>query len=145
MSGRAKMKIYQYDFKNNTQKTWDCLQEINDYYYNGMKYSLFTKGNTYHKLPDGSYATKKLYKVQDLNKLITVSESVYVKLLKETERTKNREIEVFNLKNEKIAEFKNVRIAAEITNIAPRTIHAQLDYAKGKKLNPTELIFKYKK
>ena len=139
-----KIKIHQYDFKNNIQKTWDSLQEINDCYYNGIKYSLFVKGNIYHKLPDNTYITKKLYKAHDLNKLITTSESIYVKLSKETKRTKNKEIEVFNLNNEKIAEFKNVRIAAELTSIPSRTISAQLDYAKGKRLNRTELIFKYK-
>lgn len=144
MAGREKIKVYQFDLKNRKQKTWDCMQEVKDFYYNGRKYPMFVINPDYHKLPDGTYVTKKKFNRKELESLIKKTESVYVCLLKENKKTQNNELEVFNLNNEKIAEFKNIKIAAKLTNVPYGTIQSQLHKAKGKKTHPSELIFKFK-
>ena len=142
MAGREKIKLYQFDLKNRKQKMWNCMQDIKNEYYNGTRFPMFQINPDYHALPDGTYVTKQRYTRDELAAIIKISNSVYVNDAKV--KKDDKEIEVFNLANEKIAEYKNIRIASKLSTIPAGTIYSQLNKSKGKKSTLSELIFKYK-
>ena len=62
-------------------------------------------------------------------------------------QVQEKPFEVFNLKGEKIAEFKNAFIASKMLNISQKTIWTRLNYSTSKikeTPNRDNLEFKYK-
>lgn len=140
MSGRPKIKIHQYDKDGKKIKMWEHMQALKNHYFKGAKYPMFVRNDVYHELPDGTYACKEAIGRDKLMKVIKINNSQFI----DKERSTDKKVEVYNLLNEKIAEFKNIRIAVKMTGISQATIHHQVNNGKNKGLH-NDFLFKYKK
>jgi hypothetical protein len=139
MSGLPKQKQYQYSAEGKFLREFDSLTEV-------IKQYNFTKGNFYggkdYKLmSDGTYISHYRIGREKLKKQIRINNCKYCNV----EYSTSKGIEVYNLKNEKIAEFRNLAIAIKLTNISASTIvHSASRNSKGCHTT-NNLTFKYKK
>lgn len=146
MAGKPKIKCYEYDSNYKYLGEYESVQEVrNKYFSNDLgKRKLFESGkNDYYKLDNGNFIANYRIGRHNLLKLERIKNCVYCSTNK---NIKNKEIEVFNLKGEKIAEFKNLYIACEMLKIPMNTLWNRLNVTSNlrNKLNKDNLEFKYK-
>lgn len=151
MSGRPKIKVYEYTVEGDYLKTWDCIDDARKTHYpkeigkrplfikdiEGYKFHL-TKSNTILLLErPGREMIQNLYRIYR-SKLCNFSKS----------KDSDKAVQMFNLKGELIAEFKNLQVAREILN-SKYSHHTAYNHLKGRKGKGTfslcvDYYFKYK-
>lgn len=117
MSGRDKIKVFQYDKEGKYLKTFESLAEIQKLYFKG-KQPLFVYEEIM-LLSDNTYICKERIGRDKLLQYLKRKENKL--LVKERE---NKPIIVYNWDKIQIAEFYNIRIAAELLNIPSGSIHS---------------------
>jgi hypothetical protein len=152
MAGRQPRKVYVYEDNGTYVCMFDNMVDFRKVYYpNDIgKRPLFVHkelGFEYHYMEDLELiATTDRSAGRDLLKrIIAIHNSEFCK--KEDNESSKKPIEVFNLKNELIAEFKNSRLLLKMMpHIAGPTLSSQLNNDSIKRRTYTEcgLFFKYK-
>lgn len=143
-SGKEKMKLYQYSSEGKFLKTWDSTQELrNEYFIKDIgKRPLFgsKKWNKfkYDVLPDNTFYCD--YRI-GRDKLLAFEKISNSKLCFNTTKN-NKEVEMYNLINEKIANFKNMFVASIITKEPLANIFRACN--NGKQQTQKDYYFKYK-
>lgn len=153
MAGRDPLKVYVYDEKGSYICMFDSMVEFRKVYYpNDIgKRPLFKHEEfdiKYHYMEDLELiaVTNRAAGRDLLKRIIAVHNSEYCK--KEDENSDKRPILVYNLKNECIAEFKNLRILHKLMpHIHLTTVSRQLNSTtlNPKSHNEIGLFFVYKK
>jgi len=143
MAGRAKIKVTQYSSKGKYLRTYESQQEIRDLYYNSNKLPLTfqRKGKEYkqfHLLPDGTYVCAGRGGREALLKQIKLSSAPYLE-----EYRNSKVVELYNLLDKKIANFRSLSVASGLTGIDISTLYSRCD--KESKFPKDGLIFKFKK
>ena len=145
MAGREKIKCYEYDLQGKYIREYESIQEVRDKFYpndKGKRPIIFNKEG-YFKIENyGFIANHKIGRdTLRINERIKNSKYCNYKSLDD-----EKEIEIYNLKGEKIAEFKNLYLISILTNIPKNTIISQINDSckKRQKLPKGELIFKIK-
>lgn len=157
MAGRKPVNVYVYDLDGVFICTFDSMVAFRAVYYPDDKFKrpLFVKrelGVHYELIREcGVIAYRERVFRDDTKFLIAIENSEYCKA--EDNALKNKPIQVFNLKNELVAEFKTLRLATKMMpHISQATISRHLINSETKtySYNPkrhTEvgLFFRYKK
>jgi len=142
-----KKKIYEYDHKGKYIRFYESQGDVLELYFkeDKGKRPLLTNnqlGYNYRLLEDTILFEKRVYR-DDIFYLIEIHNSDFCKKI---DGENNTPIEVFNIKQEKIAEAKNLRLALLLFKQVPRqTIYAQLTGSKKqKRYSKSGLFFRYK-
>lgn len=144
MGGKKPIKVYEYAFNGEYIKSYDNINEFRRLNYpdDKGKRPLFNykfREIKYHMLED-SIAFIKRPGREAIRLVIAIHNSQYCK---QTEY--DNPIEVFNLKGEKIAEFKNQRLLNKLLpQFNDSIINRQLKSTRKQCLNNMGLYFKYK-
>ena len=142
MAVLPKQKIYQYDTNGKFLKTYESKSEL-------LKSYSMTKGNLfggkeYRRLPDNTYVTFKRIGRDRIVNLVRIDNCPYC----HKSDPRSRTVEVYNLRNEKIAEFDSISTCAKMTGFNHSIILRQCNNPKTshfRKTAPTgNLIFKFK-
>lgn len=149
MAGRKPHKVFVYDEEGTYICMFDSMSDFRKVYYPKDMSSrpLFLHeelGSQYHYMEDLQLIAfnSRVYR-DTIKKIIAIHNSEYCK--KEDHESGKKPVEVYNLKNELIAEFKNARLAVKLMpHITANTIYRQLAGPKVKTLNEAGLFFKYK-
>ena len=151
MAGRAPRKVYVYDDKGHYICMFENMVEFRKVYYpeDGVfKRPLFVHeelGFKYHYMKDLELiaVTDRSIGREGLKNIIAIHESEYCK--KEDNDPQSKAVQVFNLKNELIAEFKTARLLTKLMpHISQSTFSKQLNTKAVKSHNESGLYFKYK-
>jgi hypothetical protein len=151
MAGRKPHKVYVYDEEGIYICMFENMVEFRKVYYpkDTFKRPLFVHeelGVKYHYMEDLQLvATPQRSAGRDLLKrILAIHNSEFCK--KEDNNVETRAIQVFNLKNELIAEFKSQRLVLKfMPHLNQSTLSRQLNIAKHVKThNELGLFFKYK-
>ena len=145
-AGREKIPLYLYNDKYEYIKKYESKTEFCKEYFptdDSIRplfevHGQYSRGSFgYQLLKDGYFICNFRAGKEYLRKSEIIVKSIYCKYLDETP------IECFNLVGDKIAEFLNLHIATNITNIPKQTIWHQLNKTV---LQTTKsgLVFKYK-
>lgn len=120
--GKEKQPQYQYDTKENDYKylrKFDSLSEVfkvfgktKGNFYEGREYRVMENGTIVSNYRIGRDKLRKLERIRNC-KLCTKNEP------------NSKEIEVFNLRGEKVAEFKSLTHAELISGVSSTTIYSQ--------------------
>jgi len=142
MSGRPKQQVFVYNTEGKFIKAYESVSEFNKTYYpNDIgKRPLVVNSDGIKQFNDNLVACYTRIGRDRIVSIIRKSNSIFCK---DFSKFNNRKVEALNLKNETIATFKNLRIAAEITKLPVSTIYKQVELSKGS-TPKTELIFRYK-
>lgn len=144
MSGRPKIKVYEYQQDGKFVETYECMNDARRKYWPADKGQrpLFKNGNyTYDfvKLPNGNVLVQNRVGRDNIKVMIKRANSPWI-----DESHDNKYIQVLNMDKKVIATFKNIRIASTMTNISQATIHHSLNDSKGC-IGKSGLLFQYKK
>lgn len=145
MAGREKVKCYEYSQTGKYLCEYESIQEVRAKYYKNDigKRPLFRDDSGYFKTPVNTFiANHRIgrHKLMQLEKIKNCPFCTY------RNGVQDKPFEVFNLKNEKVAEFKDIHTASLLLNISYKTIWCRLNnIALLKKfMNRDNLDFKYK-
>lgn len=116
MSGKPKQKQYQYSSEGKFIKEFTSLSEVFEKY--NLKKGNFYGGKDYRLMPDNTYISHYRIGREKLKKQVRIDTCAYCNI----EYSTSKKIEVYNLKKEKIAEFRNLAIATKLTNLSASTI-----------------------
>lgn len=143
-SGREKQKLYHYDKNGNFIKVFDSHQDLRKEYFqyienkrplfNNKRWKIFK----YDKLPDETFYSN--YRIGRDNLL--KNERIFNSKLCVNNSKDEKVVEMYNLENVKIAEFKSSYIASIVTGIDLATI--QRAVLQGKKKPKNDFYFKLK-
>ncbi len=119
MSGRPRLKLYQYDEKGAFIRAYETQMEVFNKYYDGKKGELFL-GKDFRELPDGTYICT--YQIgRKLVKEIKIDKNIFC-----SKRIDDKPVSVYNLRGEKIATFANIRACTEMVKLDYTTIQNRL-------------------
>lgn len=146
MAGRIPIQCFEYNLKGKFIREYTSIQEVREKYFpNDIgKRPLFSPGKEdYFISPNNTIIANYRIGRNKIRKLERIRKCPYCKNYKNTD---DSPIEVFNLKGEKIAEFKNAYILSLMTGISQRTIWDRLNVQslKNNKPNSDNLEYKYK-
>jgi hypothetical protein len=151
MAGRQPQKVYVYDDQGTYICMFDNMVEFRKVYYpeDGVfKRPLFVHeelGFKYHYMKDLELIaiTDRSAGRDTLKRIIAIHESEYCK--NEDSNPQSKAVQVFNLKNELIAEFKTARLLTKLMpHIKQPTLSRHLNNQPVKSHNELGLYFKYK-
>ena len=147
MSGRKKQKVFRYTKDGIYLKTYDCINDFRKELYpeDIAPRPIFNHkvlGKDYHIARDDSMSFKSRTYRDDVKYLRAIVDSPYCKSI-----DKSKPIEVLNIKQEIIAEFKNLRLLTKLMpHISYATINNQLNRNTVRERHSAlGLIFRYKK
>lgn len=142
MSGREKIKVYQYDREGKFLASYQSLAEVRATYYSEVKgkLPLFRNEADYHLLPDNSILFKTRTYRDDVVTMIHRIENLLI-----FKKEDVRPVDVFNMDGEWIATFVNMKVAVILTGIPYHKIYCYLNRKTGDKLpkNKLRIHFKY--
>lgn len=149
MSGRNPNKVYVYDEEGKYICMFESMVEFRKVYYpeDVGKRPLFTHeelGVKYHYMEDIQLiaVTDRSVGRDNLKKIMAIHNSEYCK---KQDHVDTKTVQVFNIKNELIAEFKNQRLLTKMMpHINESTVSRQLNNKNVKSYNKLGLLFKYK-
>lgn len=136
MSGRPKLKMYQYSSEGLYMRSYETQMEIFDKYYDGKKGELFMN-KQYRELPDGTYVSWYRIGQKGLQRQIRIDNDIYCKHYKD-----DRPLSVYNILGEKIASFNSIRTCANMTGIRYSNIHTALK-KPGSQVSRSPFKFEY--
>jgi len=150
MAGRQPHKVYVYDDQGIYICMFDNMVDFRKVYYpkDTNKRPLFVHeelGFKYHYMKDLELiaVTDRSIGRDRLKNIIIIHESEYCK--KEDNSPHSKAVQVFNLKNELIAEFKTARLLTKLMpHINQSTLSRQLNNQPVRNHNELGLYFKYK-
>lgn len=147
MSGRPKQKSYQYDSNGKFIREFESIKEVQNIFYPNTKgiknvFLNYTGNRKYEResilLTSGDLLTKTRIGRDAVKKEIKKIKSPFTNV-----SNSEKVIEVYNLDNQKIAEFKGFYVLTKmIKTISPATIYNQLKRNNSYVLG--DLLFKYK-
>lgn len=147
MSGRAKVKIYEYNKLGKLIRIYNTIQEVFDEYYEGKKRPLFferkSKDGRYSETPADTIISKERLGRDFIRKEMRINKSKYVV---KSVLEKKQPISAYNLLGEKIATFRSILIASILTGIDIKTISYSVKRpttSRKKHTKSVELLFKY--
>ena len=148
-SGRKTIKIYEYSLEGKFINSYDSISEFRNKYYSKVlgKKPLFNstvKGVEYHLTNDNTISFKQKVYRDDVLFYITILNSHYCNLQK---LGNNKIVQMFNLNDELLAEFKNKYVAAKLMagKVSKTTIYRQLNKTRANRYyKDLEFKFKYK-
>lgn len=125
MSGKPKVKIYQYSSEFKYMRSYESQSEVFNKYYDGKKGDLF-QNKQYKELPDGTFVS--WYKIgrEGLRRHTRIDNCPFC-----TKNITDRSFSAYNLKGEKIATFSSIRVFQHMTNIPINTVYNSLTKGKG--------------
>lgn len=118
--GRAKQKQYQYSETLHYLRSYESQSEVFEKYYDSKKGELYPTNIGYKELPDGTYITPERGRDR-LRKLIDIANDPLC-----GNRADDKEIYVYNRLGEVVATYKNIRVAAEMSNLTYQAISNRL-------------------
>jgi hypothetical protein len=146
MAGRQKIKCFEYSEDGKYLREYGSIQEVREKFYIGDngKRPLFRDNSGYFKTPIGTFIANHRIGRDKLMKSERLKNCPFC-----TYRTgiqDNKAFEIFNLKNEKIAEFKDVHKASLLLNLSYKNIWSRLNsISLSRKFTSRDnLVFKYK-
>lgn len=149
MAGRKPQRVFVYDEEGKYICMFDSMVDFRKVYYpkDLFKRPLFTHEELsvkYHYMDDIELIAFSSRTNRDLIKrIIAIHNSEYCK--KEDNDTDKKSVEVFNLKNELIAEFKTARLLTKLMpHINQATLSRHLNTKDIHAQNILGLFFKYK-
>jgi hypothetical protein len=150
MAGRQPHKVYVYDDQGIYICMFENMVDFRKVYYpkDTNKRPLFVHeelGFKYHYMKDLELiaVTDRSIGRDRLKNIIIIHESEYCK--KEDNNPHSKAVQVFNLKNEVIAEFKTARLLTKLMpHINQSTLSRQLNNQPVRNHNELGLYFKYK-
>jgi hypothetical protein len=152
MAGRAPRKVYVYDEDGMYLCMFETMVEFRKVYYpkdGDFKRPLFVHkelGIEYHYMKDLELiaVTDRSAGRDTLKRIMAIHNSEYCK--KEDNQPDIKPVQVFNFKNELIAEFKSARLVCKLMpHINQSTLSRHLNSkSKSKTHNELGLFFKYK-
>lgn len=127
--GRPKKFVFEYDLKGKYLRKWDSENDFRKHYYTEDlgKRPLFVdevKGICYHVTHNDTIALIERPGRDFILFMLRVHNSVLCNFKKN--KGSSRPIQMFNLKDELLAEFSSLRIAEHLLNISRETISDQL-------------------
>lgn len=147
--GRPKKEIFEYDFKGKYLRKWEAENDFRKNYYTEDigKRPLFVdnvKGVDYHITHNNTIALTERPGREFIKLIIKIHNSDLCNF-KNNEGSK-KPVQMFNLKDELLAEFSSLRVAEYLLKIPVGTIRAQLN-RKTKKTKSLvgDYYFEYKK
>jgi hypothetical protein len=146
MAGRLKIKCYEYNPEGKYLQEYESIQEVRAKYFPddlGKRPLLETGKEDYFQLDNENFIANYRIGRDNLRKLEKIRNCLYCST---NNNRDDKEIEVFNLRGELIATFKNAYITSLITKIPSSTLHHRL-YSRDKSKNTQNrdnLVFKYK-
>lgn len=148
MPGRKPKKVFVYNEDGSYICTFLNINEFRTVYFpkDVGKRPLFinkVRDIPYEHIRDASVIAylERVYRDDTIYNLAIINSE----FCKKQDKEDNRAVQVFNLENELIAEFKNARLCKKLmTNINQSTISRQLKSDHKNKVNHSELKFKYK-
>ena len=143
MAGRKPIKCYEYDPDGKYLREFESYQHVRNTYFpeDTGKRPLFKSKKDYLKLSNGNFIANYRIGQSNLKKLERIRTCKYCSTNK---NINNTAVEVFNLKGEKIAEFKNFYIASLMTGIDKTVLWSRLNSKSTITPNRDNLEFKYK-
>lgn len=152
MGGRVPLKVFTYTSTGEYLQTFDSIQEFRQKYYSndtGLRPIFRHKelGFEYHfNEKEKIVAVLERIGRDKIKRIVAIHNSEYCK--KEDKTNKKPPVQVFNLRGELIAEFKNQRLLTKLMpHISQSTLTHQLTKSKNKfskTYTPVGLFFKYK-
>lgn len=149
MSGRAKQPTYQYSAEGKFLKKWESQADVRAYYFKSdtSKRPFYYNSKEgkynaqYQQLPDGTYISNYKIGRDNLLKQLRVDNCIFCK-----HDVREKVIEVFNLLNEKVAEFSSLKVANLLTGVDEATLHSRCKNQPGVRFKPNSdnLIYKFK-
>ena len=145
MSGRPKIKVFEYDAQGTHIKTFKDMSLCRQQHFSEIKGKIpilrFKRMDIdYGKTPEGTYIVKERLGRSKIRLLARLDQSIYCTdlIIK-----RNKPIQVFNLEGVLLLEARNLNTLCKLTNIPQGTISQQLSLGvlgtpKG------EFLFKYK-
>ena len=145
MSGRPKIKVFEYDAQGTHIKTFKDMSLCRQQHFSEIKGKIpilrFKRMDIdYGKTPEGTYIVKERLGRSKIRLLARLDQSIYCTdlIIK-----RNKPIQVFNLEGVLLFEARNLNILCKLTNLPQGTISQQLSCGvlgipKG------EFLFKYK-
>lgn len=147
MAGRAKIKCYEYNSEGKYLQEYESQQEVRNKYFSsdiGKRPLLKSGIEDYFKLQNGNFIANYRIGRDKLIKLERIKNCIYCN---DSGNIKNQEVEVYNLKNELIATFKNSHFTSVMLKIDLSTLHSRVNSISNIRNTPNKdnLEFKYKK
>lgn len=139
MGGRAKEKCYQYNKEGKFLKEWESQSSLVNSYN-------ITKGNFYNTkgykvLSDNTYVFPNRSSKRNIARIHKIENCKFCNIKPDS---RQRVVEVYNLLNEKIAEFTSLAALEKLTGI-PRATALQNATGEHKRVREgNNLIFKFK-
>jgi len=148
MSGRPKLKVYEYSHQGKYMGYYESISDVRKKYFSHIKgvASLFKKeelGHKYELLEDSILFQERVYR-DDVKYIMAILNSPFCNLPKSKEGI----VQVFNYKKVLLAEFQSLNIASKMLPHIPKaTIVHQLNESKDiHRYEPAnQLFFRYKK
>ena len=144
MSGRPKQKVYQYDSKGKYIKTWESRRSVVRAYYpndKGVRPLLARNSTELLKKDDTVISLSKIGRTGTLE-FLKRKNNPYVDRPAGGGAISGKELEIYNLDNEKIAAFKDWDIAAKIMKMDKGILYNKVQKASG--FDSNGLLFKLK-
>ena len=136
MSGRPKVKVYQYNNIGEYMREYETMSEVFNKYFDGKKGDLF-HGKEYRELPDGTFVSYYRIGREGLRQQRRIDENKYC-----FDQATHKPFSIYNLKGEKISSFKSVYHASLLTGMFHTAINGRLTHRKGHHTKDG-LIFKW--
>lgn len=147
MAGRPAQKIYEYNFSGEYLRSYDSIQEARQRYYSEDTGSrpIFVKqelGEEYHITFEDTILLKNRIGRDNIKFLLRVVQSEYYNLATPDDQP----IQVFNIKDELLAEFPSAYIATKLMPQHSHLIYTHLRLANTQRRpkRGSDLTFKYK-
>ena len=136
MSGRAKIKCYQYDFSGKYIQSWDSIAGVRDRYYGNVvgKYPIFRDNSSYHILPDDTIILKERIGRDNIRRLIARLNNPLI-----IDDNNLDQINILNMDGKVVATFANENIARELTAMTRSQMYSYRNRKTGSNLPHNKL------
>ena len=144
MAGREKIRCYKYDKTGKYIQKYDAISEVRNEYYNEIagKFPLFRNNDNIHLLPDDTV----LFKARVGKSNAVKGWHIMHNPLKLSKRDLGQAVEMYNIDDVKIAEFKSIGIASKLLGIQDSLIRSKLNRKDLSRtpFNKLKIYFKYR-
>lgn len=146
-AGRAPIKVYEYTMEGKYVGQYDCINDYRNKYYpeDTGKRPLFVnrvENIDYDLSPNNTIVFKQRVYRDHIKFYLKIINSLYCNFNK----TDTRKVELYNLKGEVLAEFKNLNVAKHLLGhlLSPGTMASQVLQTGPLSKNSSELVVRYK-
>lgn len=142
MSGREKIKVFQYNRVGRFIRSYQSISEVRDLYYPDTvgKYPMFVKNEEYHLLPDDTIVVKHRIYRDDVVKMFYRMDNPLIFTENDIDP-----IDVFNMDGDLIATFINPRTASILTGFSDASIYSSLNRRTGMNMPKNRFRISFKR